>query len=131
MQTRCDLDRARATIRSLNAYARHLATSPAIWLSFKAKLILVTYQWRLGGPLGDRMARWMSELARAPAPPQDIGANMGYPYAMQWFGVKGGFGALRPLDPRVPMFFFYGERKPFMFHSTAWREKLAAQPASE
>jgi pimeloyl-ACP methyl ester carboxylesterase len=105
-------------------------------LSFKAKLILVAYQWwlalawRLGGPLGDRMARWMARLARAPAPLEDIGANMGYPYAMQSFGVKGGFGALRPLDPQVPMLFFYGERKPFMFHSTAWREKLAARPGN-
>lgn len=26
------------------------------------------------------------------------------------------------------MLFFYGERKPFMFHSTAWRDKLVAQP---
>ena len=44
---------------------------------------------------------------------------------------RGGFGPLRPLDPEVPMFVIYGERKPFMFHSTAWREKLAAQPAIE
>jgi pimeloyl-ACP methyl ester carboxylesterase len=105
-------------------------------LSIKAKLIVVTYQWwlavawRIGGPLGDRMARWMARLARAPAPPQDIGAAMGYPYAIRWFGVRGGFGALRPFDPQVPMLFLYGERKPFMFHSTAWREKLAARPGN-
>ena len=103
-------------------------------LSFKAKLMVLAYQWwlalawRLGGRLGDRMARWMAGLAGAPAPPQDIGAQMGYPYAVGWFGVKGGFGSLRTFDPQVPMLFFYGERKPFMFHSTAWRDKLVAQP---
>jgi len=42
----------------------------------------------------------------------------------------GGFGSLRPLDPEVPMFVFYGERKPLMFHSTAWREKPAAWPGN-
>jgi pimeloyl-ACP methyl ester carboxylesterase len=105
-------------------------------LSFKAKMMFVAYQWwlalawRLGGPLGDRMARWMARLARAPAPQRDIGATMGYPYAMYWFGVAGGFGALRPFDPQVPMLFLYGERKPFMFHSTTWREKLAARPGN-
>jgi pimeloyl-ACP methyl ester carboxylesterase len=105
-------------------------------LSLKAKLMMVAYQWwlalawRLGGSVGNRMARWMAGLAQAPAPPQDIGAAMGYPYAMRWFGVKGGFGAMRLFNPQVPMLFFYGERKPFMFHSTAWREQLAARPSS-
>jgi pimeloyl-ACP methyl ester carboxylesterase len=103
-------------------------------LSFKAKLMILAYQWwlalawRLGGHLGDRMARWIAALARAPAQPQGIGAQMGYPYAVRWFGVKGGFGSLRTFDPQVPMLFVYGERKPFMFHSTAWRDKLVGQP---
>jgi len=105
-------------------------------LSLKAKFMVVAYQWwlalawRLGGRLGDRMARWMASRARAPAPPRDVGAQMGYPYAMQWFGVKGGFGRLHVFDPQVPMLFFYGERKPFMFHSTAWCAKLAARRGS-
>ena len=53
---------------------------------------------------------------------------MGYPYAVRWFGVKGGFGSLRTFDPQVPMLFLYGERKPFMFHSTTWCDKLVARP---
>lgn len=105
-------------------------------LSIKAKMMILAYQlwlafaWRLGGHLGDRMARWMARLARAPAAPQNIRASVGYPYAVKWFRVKGGFGALRTYDPKVPMLFFYGERKPFMFHSTAWRDKLATRPGS-
>jgi len=55
---------------------------------------------------------------------------MGYPYAVQWFGVKGGFRGVRPFVPQVPMLYLYGQRKPFMFHSPAWVEALAARPGS-
>lgn len=105
-------------------------------LGAKAKLMVLGYQlwlalaWRIGGGLGDRMARWMAARLRCPASPQAIGAQMGYPYAVQWFGVKGGFGKLRVFDPAVPMLFIYGQRKPFMFHSTPWLDKLAAGPGN-
>jgi pimeloyl-ACP methyl ester carboxylesterase len=105
-------------------------------LGFKAKLAVLAYQlwlalaWRIGGALGDRMARSMAAAMRCPAPPQTIGAQMGYPYAVQWFGVKGGFGAVRPFDPAVPMLYLYGQRKPFMFHSQAWIDALARRPGS-
>lgn len=103
-------------------------------MSLKQKLMVVGYQvwlalaWKVGGGLGDRMARWMAGKLRAPAAPQTIGSQMGYPYAVQWFKVKGGFGPLRAFDPAVPMLFVYGERKPFMFHSQAWADKIAARP---
>ncbi len=105
-------------------------------LDARAKLLVIGYQlwlalaWRIGGAFGDRMARWMAGRLRCPAPPQGIGAQMGYPYAVQWFGVKGGFGRLRPFDPTVPMLYLYGQRKPFMFHSRAWADNLAATPGS-
>jgi cis-3-alkyl-4-acyloxetan-2-one decarboxylase len=105
-------------------------------LGLKAKLAVLAYQlwlalaWRIGGALGDRMARSMAAAMRCPAPPQAIGAQMGYPYAVQWFGVMGGFGAVRPFDPAVPMLYLYGQRKPFMFHSQAWLEALAQRPGS-
>lgn len=103
-------------------------------MSLKQKLAVVGYQvwlaaaWRIGGRLGDGLARTMARWARAPAPPQAIGAQMGWPYAVQWFKVRGGFGRIRVFEPQVPMLFFYGQRKPFMFHSQAWLDKLAAQP---
>jgi len=103
-------------------------------LGIRAKLMALAYQlwlavaWKLGGALGDRMARAMAGAMRCPAPPQAIGAQMGYPYAVQWFGVKGGFRDLRPFDPQVPMLYLYGQRKPFMFHSQAWLDALARRP---
>ena len=105
-------------------------------LDTKAKLMVLGYQlwlalaWRIGGGVGDRMARWMAARLRCPAPPDSIGAQMGYPYAVQWFGVKGGFGKLHVFEPAVPMLYLYGQRKPFMFHSQAWLDRLAARPGS-
>lgn len=111
--------------------AAHRAT-----LGAKAKLMALGYQlwlalaWRLGGHLGDRMARWMAKSMRCPTPAEEIVASMGYPYAVQWFGVKGGFRGLRPFVPQVPMLYLYGQRKPFMFHSPAWAKALAERPGS-
>jgi pimeloyl-ACP methyl ester carboxylesterase len=105
-------------------------------LSLTAKLKVVGYQvwlaaaWAVGGALGDAMARWMAAQFRAPAPAAEIGARMGYPYAVQWFKVKGGFPPLRAFEPAVPMLYFYGERKPFQFQSQAWLDKLGARPHS-
>lgn len=102
-------------------------------LGVGARLAVVGYQWwlalawRIGGRVGDGMARWMARRLRCPTDPRAIGAQMGYPYAVTWFGVAGGVGRLRAFDPTVPMLFIYGERKPFMFHSGAWLEKLAAR----
>lgn len=53
---------------------------------------------------------------------------MGYPYWLAW---TSGLKAVRPFQPRLPMFFGYGQRKPFMFHSVAWRDALAEQPANQ
>jgi cis-3-alkyl-4-acyloxetan-2-one decarboxylase len=110
---------------------QHLAA-----LGARAKLGAVFYQWwlalawKLGGGLGNRMARWMAKSLRAPAPLAEIHSGMGYPYAMQWFGVAGGFGKPRAFVPDKPMLFIYGERKPFNFHSQAWVDRLKAKPGS-
>lgn len=105
-------------------------------LSVKARLMVVAYQvwlalaWRIGGRAGDGMARWMARLLRCPVSPDDIHSRMGYPYALRWLGAAGGLRGARTFHPAIPMLFIYGERKPFMFHSRAWAEGVAARPAS-
>lgn len=100
----------------------------------KAKLMVLVYQWwlalawRVGGKLGDRMARAMARAMHVPTPQADIRAAMGYTYWITWTGAFGSYKAVRTLDPKVPMFFAYGERKPFMFHSPQWRDALAKNP---
>jgi pimeloyl-ACP methyl ester carboxylesterase len=76
------------------------------------------------------MARWMAGAIRCPTDSRTIGSQMGYPYAMRWLGTAGGLDRLRAFNPQCPMLFMYGERKPFMFHSRAWTERLAARPRS-
>lgn len=108
---------------------QHVAALP-----WRAKLGIAVYQlwlaaaWRIGGGLGDRMARAMARWLRCPTPAAGIHAGMGYPYDMAWTGSHGGLRRLLPLNPGCPMLFLYGRRKPFHFHSRAWAEALAARP---
>lgn len=105
-------------------------------LSFKAKCSVLAYQiwlalaWRIGGRIGDAMARRMAHALRCPASPHTIGSQMGYPYALRWLNVAGGLKGLKVFNPQVPMLYIYGARKRFMFHSRAWAERLAARPGN-
>ena len=102
------------------------------------KLGIVVYQnwlarsWQIGaqvsGRIGDGMMRFMARALHCPTDPQAIGWQMGYPYAVRWLGAAGGVRGLRVFRPQCPMLFLYGEKKPFMFHSRAWAEELAADP---
>jgi pimeloyl-ACP methyl ester carboxylesterase len=90
------------------------------------KLKIVAYQvwlalaWLLGS---DAMARMMARAIRVP-PGREVRAQMGYLYAMRWLGVAGGFGKLRVFKPHCPMLFIYGKRKPVMFHSDTWAQRV-------
>jgi len=105
-------------------------------LGFRGMTIVLVYQlwlaaaWKIGGRLGDGMARWMARTMRCPTDPRTIGAHMGYPYAMRWLGAGGGLHGVKVFAPQCPMLFMYGKRKPVMFHSRRWAERLAAQPGS-
>jgi pimeloyl-ACP methyl ester carboxylesterase len=102
-------------------------------LGWRGMLMVIAYQmwlalaWRIGGRVGDAMARWMARAMRCPADLRSIHSQMGYLYALRWLGVAGGFDRLRAFDPAWPMLYIYGERKPIMFHSHAWAERLAAR----
>lgn len=105
-------------------------------IGMRGKLMVIAYQvwlalaWRVGGGVGDAMARWLARAIGCPADARSIGAQMGYAYAMRWFGTAGGLPGLRVFRPEVPMLYIYGERKPFMFHSRAWAERVAARPGN-
>ena len=102
-------------------------------LGVRGKVMIAAYQhwlaaaWRIGGRTGDAMSRAMAKLLRCPTDPRTIGAQMAYPYAVRWLGAAGGFHQLRVFKPEVPMLFVYGEKKPLMFHSRAWAERVAAR----
>jgi cis-3-alkyl-4-acyloxetan-2-one decarboxylase len=115
------------------------AASPAhrAGLDARARFGIVSYQWwlalawRIGGRLGDAMARHMARKLHVPAPASQIRAQMGYPYWITWTGLHGSYRAVHPFspgEPAVPMCFLYGSRKPFLFHSEAWAAALAERP---
>jgi pimeloyl-ACP methyl ester carboxylesterase len=105
-------------------------------LGLRAKAAIVAYQgWLVAaaglGGLGDRMTRSMARWMRCPADPRFIGAQMNYPYLIQWTGRHGGYHRRSRFEPPCPMLFVYGTRKPFMMHSAAWAAALAARPGCE
>lgn len=102
-------------------------------LPLKAKLGVAGYQlwlalaWKLGGGTGTRMTRSMARWLRSPSDPGPITWQMDYPYWMAWTG--GLRGSVR-VAPACPVLYIYGERKPFMFHSPQWPQRVMAQPGS-
>jgi len=104
--------------KELGARGRFTVLAYQMWLALA---------WRIGGGIGDAMARWMARRMRCPTDQKSIHAQMGYPYAVRWLGAAGGFEGLKAFKPHVPMLFMYGERKPFMFHSRAWGESVGAR----
>jgi pimeloyl-ACP methyl ester carboxylesterase len=105
-------------------------------MTFKAKTMVFAYQawlaiaWRIGGDIGDRMARAMARWLRCPSDPRFIGAKMCYPYYIEWTGAHGGYPRRRVLELACPMLYIHGRRKPFQFQSAAWLEALRRRPGS-
>lgn len=112
-------------------------------LSLREKLYIAGYQlwlamaWKLGAwwpGLADRLTRFMARTIGCRTDPSSIGWQMNYPYAMQWFKAFGGLRGVARVDkvfgPRIPILFFYGRRKPFMFHSKRWLAALENTPGS-
>ena len=112
--------------------------SPALrrqW-GLREKLAVAAYQvwlalaWKISGAVGTSMTRFMARALRAPAPAARITHRMNYPYAMRWFGSAGGFARSAQVQLPMPLLYVYGKRKPFMFHSQTWLEKVAQAPGS-
>lgn len=112
-------------------------------LSGKEKVMIAGYQvwlaaaWKMGAVLpglADRMTRFMARKIGCRTPPERIGWQMNYPYAMQWWGSFGGLRGVARVDkvfgPRIPTLFAFGKRKPFMFHSSRWLAQLTNTPGS-
>jgi len=113
-------------------------------LSVSQKFGLVGYQvwlalaWQVGKWLPS-LANWMTlataRWARCRNQPDSLSWQMNYPYSMSWFGTKGGMkGAARAdkvLGIKLPLLYLYGERKPFMFHSSQWLESLRSTQGND
>ncbi len=103
-------------------------------LSIAAKGMIFSYQltlamaWQVGGFVGDYITRGVAKGLQCKAEPKHIHARMNYPYAIRWLRVLGTFDGLQQVNPPCPFFYAYGRKKPFMFHSSTWLEKMSVRP---
>ena len=117
---------------SWSAKAKWGVFSYQIWLAMAWQIAKI---WGAAGrPLADRMTRYMAKNLRCPSPVASMHAGMNAPYAMKWMKALNGFDmtadVLHTLPSARPMLYIYGRRKPFMFHSAQWLEKIASHPGS-
>ena len=123
---------SKALHASLSGKAKWGVFSYQIWLALAWQLVNIF--GAMGRPLANRMTRYMAKALRCPSPLGDMHVGMNVPYAMKWMGTLEGFelacNALKILPTARPMLYIYGKRKPFMFHSERWLEKIASHPGS-
>ena len=115
-----------ACIRALSTTAKLQVFSYQFWLALS---------WKIGSAGGERLANWMVRTMagrmRCPTAASGIHWQMNYPYAMKWFGFKGGLNHAARIGPACPILYTFGERKPFMFQSPEWVEKISSRAGSE
>ena len=123
---------SRALNASLSAKAKWAVFSYQIWLAIAWQIANIFGS--RGHALANRMTRYMAKKLRCPSPMQHMHVGMNAPYAMKWMGALQGLAfacnALKVLPTARPMLYVYGKRKPFMFHSDRWLEKIASYPGS-
>jgi len=88
--------------------------------------------WVIGGRTGDAMTRLFARAIGVRADLCLVHSGMNYGYYLKYrcalFGKSQGDV---PFDPACPMLFLYGHRKPTMFHSNAFVERLNRAPSSK
>lgn len=112
--------------------------SKQMTLPFSMALFMVCYQlwlamaWVIGGRIGDAMTRLMARVAEARSEPGLVHSGMNYGYYLKYKSALLGRSQGEVLfDPACPMLFLYGRKKPTMFHSDAFVEKLNRTPGSK
>lgn len=107
--------------------------------TLKAALMILGYQWALvlcwlvGGlvpPLGNVMTRGVARVVKVPGRQRkNIRSRYNYPYFYLWQGILLPWkrhGILQGYQPKCPVAYLYGTRKPFQFHSEGWLRMVAA-----
>ena len=99
--------------------------------------MLATYQfnlalaWRMPEAAGNKLTQWFAKGLKQPTPVDPVHRGMNYPYYQAWF--KALSQPIKPfhLVPDCPILFVYATRKPFMFHSNDWLQRLQAKSGNQ
>lgn len=107
--------------------------------ALQATLMILGYQWALvfcwfvGGlipPLGNLLSKGVASVVRVPERQRkNVRSRYNYPYFYLWQGILLPWkrdGILQHYQPRCPVVYLYGTRKPFQFHSDRWLDMVAA-----
>ncbi|MEE4174564.1 MAG: alpha/beta fold hydrolase [Xanthomonadales bacterium] len=107
--------------------------------SFAAALMILGYQWALvlcwflGGlipPLGNALTQGVAKVVKVPDRQRHgVRSRFNYPYFYLWQGILLPWkrdGILQRYQPKCPVVYLYGTRKPFQFHSEGWLKLVAA-----
>ncbi|MEY4564957.1 MAG: hypothetical protein RLZZ618_4234 [Pseudomonadota bacterium] len=92
---------------------------------------LLSLAWRIGGKFGDGLTRRMATALKAPGPLERISSAMNFPYFLLRSGGYAKYLLTRTGGLGFPMLFIYGTAKPFLFHTKAWADKVAAKPGNQ
>jgi pimeloyl-ACP methyl ester carboxylesterase len=88
--------------------------------------------WVIGGRTGDAMTRLLARAVGARADPSLVHSGMNYAYYLKYkSALLGRSQGDVPFEPACPMLFLYGRKKPTMFHSDAFVERLNRTPNSK
>ena len=115
-----------AYLRSLTGAQKGAIFQYQAWLA----LAWVTGRF-VSARMGNWMTRYMARCTGCKTPESELHWQKNYPYAMLWFGLKGGFKGSVRVNPPCPFLYIYGERKPFMFHSPDWLTQRSALPHNQ
>lgn len=103
--------------------------TPSAMMGVLGYQLFLAAAWKIGGSIGDGMARWMARRMRCPSDFSVISSAMCWPYYMVWFG--GWKGEVKAFRPDCPMLYLYAKHKPFMFHAPSWLEYLKSRRGNE
>ena len=87
--------------------------------SYQAWNISAWFWGHLLPGLGSWMTRFMAGRLKAPRP-ETVPWSANYPYFYTWKAMLSFRDPLQDYAPKRPVLYFFGERKPFHFHSERW-----------
>lgn len=99
--------------------------------------MIATYQlnlaaaWFLPEKVGTVWTKGIAKLLQQPTPAEPVHRGMNYPYFQTWF--KPISDPVKPFSivPDCPMLYVYAKRKPVMFQSKQWLERIAAKQGNQ
>jgi pimeloyl-ACP methyl ester carboxylesterase len=115
-------------VGDINSEDLHEALSISKKLMVFAYQIILAISFVLPRSIGNPLARFVAKFLRAKSNIENVHAGMSMPYAMRWFGVNGGIKDLMPMEPSFPFYYAYADKKPMMFHSPQWLQRLLENP---